>query len=91
LGVLVLGLWQQMTKPDVVYKDKKGTLESALSALPALSALTPLTPLTTAQQAAIIIKPEVKIDPASNAVLLFKIYHQAAIRHISLMAYPKNC
>jgi hypothetical protein len=57
LGVLVLGLWQQMTKPDVVYKDKKGTLESALSAL---SALTPLTPLTTAQQAAIIIKPEVK-------------------------------
>jgi hypothetical protein len=88
LGVLVLGLWQQMTKPDVVYKDKKGTLESALSAL---SALTPLTPLTTAQQAAIIIKPEVKIDPASNAVLLFKIYHQAAIRHISLMAYPKNC
>ncbi len=83
-----------MTKPDVVYKDKKGTLESALSALPALpalSALTPLTPLTTAQQAAIIIKPEVKIDPASNAVLLFQIYHQAAIRHISLMAYPKNC
>jgi hypothetical protein len=51
LGVLALGLWQQMTKPDVVYKDKKGTLKSAL---------TPLTPLTTAQQAAIIIKPEVK-------------------------------
>ncbi len=74
-----------MTKPDVVYKDKKGTLKSALTPL------TPLTPLTTAQQAAIIIKPEVKIDPASNTVLLFKIYHQAAIRHISLMAYPKNC
>ncbi|MFT4747557.1 MAG: hypothetical protein ACI8XG_001636, partial [Congregibacter sp.] len=46
--------WQQMTKPDVVYKDKKGTLKSALTPL------TPLTPLTTAQQAAIIIKPEVK-------------------------------
>ncbi len=80
-----------MTKPDVVYKDKKGTLKSALSALSALTPLTPLTPITNAQQAAIIIKPEVKIDPASNAVLLFQIYHQAAIRHISLMAYPKNC
>jgi TolB-like protein len=56
LGVLALGLWQQMTKPDVVNKDKEGTVKSALTA---------------PQQAAIMVEPELQTDSASIAVLPF--------------------
>jgi TolB-like protein len=57
LGVLALGAYQQMTKPDIVYRDAAGNIETS-SVMPK-------------PQAALTPEPKQEIDDASIAVLPF--------------------